>query len=77
MYYADDMMMGCRGERKKRMTNIVYEINQENNNSKKSRNGKWGLVSSLTFHGIFTFFWGKKWRGAMMRAGWLRCGSSS
>lgn len=31
MYYADDMMMGCRGERKKWMTNIVYEINQDNN----------------------------------------------
>ena len=62
MYYADDMMMGCRGERKKRMTNIVYEINQDHN-SKKSRNGKWELVSSLTFQGIFTFFWGKKRRG--------------
>ena len=37
------------------MTNIVYEINQDKN-SKKSRNGKGGLVSSLTFHGIFTFF---------------------
>jgi hypothetical protein len=29
MYYADDMMMGSR--RKKRGTNIVYEINQDNN----------------------------------------------
>lgn len=60
MYYADDMMMGCRGEKKKRVTNIVYEINQDNNRTQKSQeteNG--GLVSSLTFHGIFTFFWGK------------------
>ena len=40
MYYADDMMMECRGERKKRVTNIVYEISKsrQQQNSKKSRN---------------------------------------
>ena len=56
MYYADDMMMGCRGERKKGDQYSLRDKSRQQQNSKKSRNGKWGLVSSLTFQGIFTFF---------------------
>ena len=45
-----------RGKKKKKVTNIVYEISKSRQQLRKSQETKMGVVSSLTFQGIFTFF---------------------
>jgi len=66
---ADDMMMRYRWRKEKEARNIVYEINH----NFKSQEMETELVSSLTFQSIFTCFWGKKWREAIVRGGLVRC----